>query len=372
VQYGSRPVFLIGHGVRASGVDVEKLLSIGIPILSSWQVKDLIDNDHPLNFGCPGQYGQRLANKVFYEADHIICVGNRMAIWNVGYEGPRPEQRLTMIDIDPSELYDAKQKWPQVEPFVQDAKAFIESISDQRPDCSEWVNQCEGWRKQYPWVESPAHDDRAGYISPYLFMERLQKYLRPDEVIVTDMGTALITAHQVLRLKPPQRIMTSGGLGEMGCALPAAVGASFARNKGEVLCLHCDGGMMMNLQELQTIIHHQLPVKIIVFSNDGYGMIKETQKKAGMPHVGTDSESGVSMPSFRRIAHSLGMRACDVRSWNDFYQAMPALFASKVPSLVEVHIAPDFPMVPKLDPIYINGKPTSPRFCDMSPALKEQ
>jgi acetolactate synthase-1/2/3 large subunit len=186
-------------------------------------------------------------------------------------------------------------------------------------------------------------------------------------VIVTDMGTPHICAHQVLRLKPPQRLMSSGGLGEMGCGLPAAIGASFARDKGEVLCLVGDGGMMLNLQELATIVHHRLPIKIIVFSNDGYGMIKKTQERAGQMHVAVDKASGVSMPSFRALAHAWGMAACDVRTWKEFNRAMPVLFGSREPSLVEYHMDPDQPMVPKLDPVYVDGKATSPRFCDLSP-----
>ena len=126
-------------------------------------------------------------------------------------------------------------------------------------------------------------------------MDRLNAHLKPDQIIVTDMGTALLSGHQILRIKSGQRLMTSLGLGEMGYGLPAAIGVSFARNRGEVLCLNCDGGMMMNLQELQTIAHHQLPVKIIIFNYDGYLMIKHTQKAVlGGRYSGTDKKSGVT------------------------------------------------------------------------------
>ena len=117
------------------------------------------------------------------------------------------------------------------------------------------------------------------------------------------MGTALLSGHQVIRIRNKQRLMTSTGLGEMGYGLPAAIGASFARNKGEVICLNCDGGMMMNLQELQTITHHQLPIKIFIFNNDGYLMIKHTQKNLfqGL-YTATDRDSGVSCPDFSKIS----------------------------------------------------------------------
>ncbi len=362
MQWSAKPVILLGAGAR--GADMHILLSLGIPILTSWQAKDMIDNDHPLYFGSPGQYGQRIANKVMYEADMILAIGNRLSIWCAGYEGPRADQRLVMVDIDPLE----PRKFRHAEWIDQDATEFVREIP-LPPDIEQWRDICFSWRAGFPLVESPAHDDTGGRINSYRFMEALQPFLRHDEVIVTDMGTALISAHQVLRLKPPQRIMTSGGLGEMGCALPAAIGASFARDKGEVLCLHCDGGFMMNLQELATIAHHNLPIKIIVFENDGYGMIRETQDKAGQRHVATDKASGITLPSFRRVASAFGIESCDVYTWAHFHTAIPQLFHSPRAGLVEVHMDPAQKMVPKLDPIYRDGRVVSPRFCDMSPPI---
>lgn len=361
MQFGSKPVFLLGHGVRASGADISKFLAIGIPILTSWQVKDLIDNDHALHFGCPGQYGQRIANKVFFEADMIFAIGNRMAIWNVGYEGPRHDQQVVMVDIDVNEA----DKFPDAKHIAMTAKEWL-SVPNTVKRNEEWAVQCLRWKEEYPLVESPAHDDTNGYINSYRFMERLQEYLKPDQVIVTDMGAAHICANQVLRLKPPQRIISSGGLGEMGCGLPMAIGASFARNKGEVMCLVGDGGIMMNLQELQTIVHHQLPIKIIVFNNGGYGMIRHTQATAGMKLSGVNENTGVSFPDFRRLALAFGFTASEVRTWDDFDRIIPHM---RGPCLVEYFMDPAQKFVPKLDPVFVNGKPTSPRFCDMSPCL---
>ena len=363
MHYGKRPVFLLGHGVRAAGAShlVPALLEIGIPVLTSWQAKDLVDSTHPMYFGSPGIYGQRCANKVLYEADTVIAVGNRLAIWNVGFEGLRPDQKLIQVDIDEAEIKEG------AEAHITDARAWIESVLHERVSCPDWIACCTGWREDHPWVEAQTHQDKNGYINSYRFVDALHEYLRPDEVIVTDMGTALICAHQVLKLKPPQRIMTSGGLGEMGCALPAAVGASFARDKGEVLCLSCDGGMMMNLQELQTIVHHKLPVKIIVFSNDGYLMIKHTQKVLGQKRVGVSTSTGVSCPKFHKMAYAFDMHAGYIRDWPDFYRIMPQFFSHKGPAMIEFFMDPEQPLVPKLNPIRENGQIRSPRFCDLSP-----
>jgi acetolactate synthase-1/2/3 large subunit len=244
-----------------------------------------------------------------------------------------------------------------------------ELISESEPASPAWMAQCKNWRAQYPLhiPELGTHDDRNGYINSYRFAYRLQEYLAPDEVIVTEMGAALMAAHQMLSIKPPQRLMTSGGLGEMGCGLPAAIGASFARNKGSVLCLSTDGGMMMNLQELQTIVHHKLPVKIIVFNNSGYGMLKHTQDNAGMKHSGVDEASGVSFPNFRHVALAFGISACEVRTWEDFRRIIPSFMKAQGPQLCDFIMDPRQKFLPKLEPIFVDGKPTSPAFDQMSP-----
>jgi acetolactate synthase-1/2/3 large subunit len=361
-----RPVILLGNGARNAGA--ERLFNIGIPILSSWQAADLVNNFSKAYFGRPGIYGQRCANKILHAADLIVAIGNRCSIWNIGYEGFRADQKLIMVDVDEAEV----RKFPNAQPILWDAKKFIDEIVPEYQfapvdgDFFKWWNQCIEWRDKLPWVESWM--DNANYISPYRFMQRLQPLLREDECIVADVGTANVCASQVLRLKPPQRLMSSGGLGEMGCALPAAVGASFARGKGEVLCLQCDGSMMMNLQEMQTIVHHKLPVKIIVFSNDGYAMIRRSQNVLGYMESGIGAANGVSMPSFRKLAHAWGMPACDVRTWSDFEKAIPSLLAAKGPALVEVFTDPNQTFL-KLNPIMVDGKATSPSFDQLSPVL---
>lgn len=359
-----RPVILLGHGLRlAGGADIApKLLTYGIPVLSSWQACDMIDSDHPLNFGRPGIYGQRCANKILAAADMILAIGNRMSIWNCGYE-PLPG-RVTMVDIDGLEAAKVKgATW-----IKMDAREFVDEMPPQDRDYVSWLAQCKAWREMYPWVESPTHDDPPGYISPYRVMEELQFQLRPDDVIVTDMGTALICAHQVLHLRPPQRILTSGGMGEMGVALPAAIGASLARGKKRVICLHCDGGMMMNLQELATIARHDLPIKIIVFSNDGYAMIKHTQNVLGLDRVAVDAASGVSFPDFVACGESFGIPSYSVTTWKEWWEVLPKLFDFDEPALVEVKISPTQPLVPKLNPIRrADGKVESPKFDQLSP-----
>jgi acetolactate synthase-1/2/3 large subunit len=259
----------------------------------------------------------------------------------------------------------------------------------------DWMNYCDSVREQYPWVESPTHDDGEFYNS-YRFMETLNKYLKPDQVIVTDVAGPNICANQVLKLKPPQRLMTSQGLGEMGVGLPFAIGASFARNKGEVLCLHTDGAMMMNLQELQTIAHHRLPIKIIIFSNDGYGMIKQTQRVMYEGRmVGVDTKSGVSCPPFGALIPNFGpsryptdpptipyrmlMRqkgitpplAASLNMPVDADDACRWLFKQEGPACLEVVMDPNQLYLPRLQAIkQLDGSVTSPKLSELSPVQR--
>jgi acetolactate synthase-1/2/3 large subunit len=270
-----------------------------------------------------------------------------------------------MVDVDKAEV----RKFPKAQWINEDAGHFLKELGG-FPDFGPWMDQCDEWREQYPWVESPTHDDRNGYISAYRFTDALHMHLARDEIIVTDMGTALITAHQVLSLKPPQRLMTSGGLGEMGCALPAAIGASFARNKGRVLCLHCDGGMMLNLQELQTIAHHRLPIKIIVYRNESYLMIRHTQRGARMTEHGISPATGVSFPSYRHLALSMGITAGEIRTWEDFNRLVPGMMSCDGPCLLEYHMDPNQPLVPKLGYKLVDGKQVYAPFDEMSPEFE--
>lgn len=307
LRSAKRPLLWLGHGIRLAGaVDLLPafLDRFQVPTVLSWSGADMVDSDHPLVFGRPGVYGQRAANKIVEEADAILAIGTRLSLLQIGYDIGKIKARLAVCDIDPVECA----KWnPEVQ-YLSDAKDFILSCMQEEEYVApvEWLDWCFHFFHDHPWLESPIHDDVGGYNS-YRFMATLNKYLKPDQVIVTDVAGPNICANQILKLKPPQRLMTSQGLGEMGVGLPFAIGASFARNKGEVLCLHTDGAMMMNLQELQTIAYHNLPIKLVVFSNDGYGMIKQTQRTMyDGRRVGVDTGSGVGMPSFARLVGAFG------------------------------------------------------------------
>jgi len=380
LKSAKRPLIWLGHGIRLAGGAslVEPLIDqLGVPALVSWAGIDLLPSDHPLNMGRAGIYGQRSANFVLQNCDFLLTIGTRLAVPQVGYDLTEFARAAQVVTVD-IEANEARKHGARIElPIVADAGEFIQALSkaygSQKRDevsSSAWLKQCREYQEKFPWV-GPEHADRDGFINSYPFMEKLNRYFKPDQIVVTDMGTALLSGHQVLKFKRGQRLMTSTGLGEMGYGLPAAMGASFARDRGEVMCLNCDGGMMMNLQELQTIAHHKLPIKIIIFNNDGYLMIKHTQKALfSGRYSGTDTRSGVTCPDFSKLATAFGFPSFQIRTWKDMEEVMPKVQAETGPVICEVFTHPEQPLVPKLGLApQKDGSIISPPLEDLSPFL---
>jgi acetolactate synthase-1/2/3 large subunit len=376
-----RPLLWLGNGIRLAGAEkqIESLLNLlGVPALVSWAGIDMVDSSHPLVFGRAGVYGQRAANFILQNCDYLLTIGTRLAIPQIGYDLSElaREARIDVVDIDPDEA--EKLQARVQEKIVCDASVFMRALIARLQQCvisrpSDWVAQCNAYQDQFPWV-GPEHADQGDFMNSYRFMERLNSFFKKDQVVVTDMGTALLSGHQVLRIANGQRLMTSTGLGEMGYGLPAAIGASFALNRGEVMCLNCDGGMMLNLQELQTIAHHKLPIKLFIFNNDGYLMIKHTQNalfKTG--YVGTDKASGVSCPNFSKIAAAFDMPAYQIHNWDECDETLAKVQAASGPVICEVFMHPEQLFTPKLSLVAKeDGTLVSPPLEDLSPLVPRE
>ncbi len=378
LRTAKRPVLWLGHGIRLAGATrqlTQLVEELDIPALVSWAGIDMLDSNHPRVIGRAGVYGQRAANFVLQNSDYILSIGNRMAIPQVGYDLSELARgaQIDVVDIDEVE---GTKLGARVREFIHaDAGAFIDALRASAHGGigtkTDWLAQCKRYREQFPWI-GPEHADPDGFINSYRFMERLNRVFKKDQMVVTDMGTALLCGHQVLKFEPGQRLMTSTGLGEMGYGLPAAIGVSFATDRGEVMCLNCDGGMMMNLQELQTIAHHRLPIKLFIFNNDGYLMIKHTQNalfnKAG--YVGTNKTSGLSCPDFSKIAAAFDMPAFQIRAWDECDDVLAQVQAAEGPVICEVFMHPEQLFVPKLSVASTpQGTLVSPPLEDLSPLL---
>jgi acetolactate synthase-1/2/3 large subunit len=378
LRAAQRPVLWLGHGIRLSGATAQlaRLIDeLDIPALLSWAGIDMLDSRHPRVIGRAGVYGQRAANFVLQNSDYVLSIGNRMAIPQVGYELTELARgaQIDLVDIDRTE---GAKLGTRVREFIHaDAGAFIDALRTAAASGvgakTDWLTRCDRYRDEFPWI-GPEHADYEGFINSYRFMERLNGVFKSNQIVVTDMGTALLCGHQVLKFAPGQRLMTSTGLGEMGYGLPAAIGASFATDCGEVMCLNCDGGMMMNLQEMQTIAHHRLPIKLFIFNNDGYLMIKHTQNalfnKAG--YVGTNKSSGLSCPDFSKVAAAFDMPAYQIRGWDQCDEVLAKVQAYEGPVVCEVFMHPEQMFAPKLSVAQTPlGTLVSPPLEDLSPLL---
>jgi acetolactate synthase-1/2/3 large subunit len=352
INKSKKPVIIGGNGIRLSGAknkfrDLVDYLKI--PTLLTWSGIDLLSDNNEYYFGRFGLYGQRAANFIVQNADLVIVLGSRLALPQVGYDFSQFARGAKIIVVDIDEL--EGEKYP-VNYIFADCKDVIQSLIDSLRMIwgykKEWVAYCRGMKNEYPLIENYHKDN--GYLNSYRFITKMSDHLKSDHIIVTDMGTALLSGHQNIKLKANQTMFTSQGLGEMGYGLPGALGAAIACPNKPVLCLNCDGGIMMNLQELHTIIENELNnVKIIIFNNDGYLMIKHTQKMLFKgDYVSVDKKTGIGLPNFSKLMRAFGYNYYELKEWKDFDSTLNNFLNDSKSSVLEVFMDPEQDFIPKV------------------------
>ena len=375
-----RPVIWLGNGVKISdciGLANKFINKFNLPFFLSWAAIDILDSSHKLNFGRPGVYGNRASNIILQNSDLIISLGTRLSIPMMGYvekEFAR-NAKVIYVDIDKTEYskFNDKKKFlfynDDVKNFL--TFAFKELKHKTNPQRNNWLSYCQKTLENFPHLEFPTHNDKKNYFNSYKFIHYLSNYLKNDSCIVTDMGTALLSGHQKIILRKNQRIMTSTGLGEMGYGLPGAIGACFGLNKKEVICLNCDGGIMMNLQELQTINEYKLPIKTFIFNNDGYLMIKHTQKNLFKGnYVGVNKKTNISCPNLMKLSNAFNMKYYLIKNQSDLKNKIKKILNEKKPVICEVMMDPEQYFHPKLGThLSKDGRIISPPLEDLSPII---
>jgi acetolactate synthase-1/2/3 large subunit len=374
INQSKRPVILGGNGIRLSGAKEifrDFVNYARVPVLLSWSGIDLLDDKNKYYFGRFGLYGQRAANFIVQNADTIIVLGSRLSLPQVGYDFSQFARGAKIIIVDIDNLEATKYK---VDKHIKaDCYDVINSLIDKTYMLwgykKEWVAYCSVMKNKYPLVEN-YHEDN-GYLNSYKFITKISDYLKDDHIVVTDMGTALLSGHQNIKLKPNQTMFTSQGLGEMGYGLPAALGAALACPNRPVLCLNCDGGMMMNIQELHTIVENDLPVKIIIFNNDGYLMIKHTQKMLFKgDYVSVNKKTGIGLPKFDKVMPAFGYKYYDLKSWDNFDEYIKSFINEPGPACLEVFMDPEQDFIPKVKGVLKeDGTLFPPPIEEMSPLL---
>ena len=280
------------------------------------------------------------------------------------------------VDIDQAELSKPTVK-PDM-PVLCDLRIFLDTFnrlfdqSGYRHNLHEdWLSWCKDKVAKYPAV-LPHHRKYAGRINPYHFMEELFNLLEENDVTVCGNATATIVSFQVANLKKGQRLFSNSGAAQMGFDLPSAIGAAVAVKGKRVVCLAGDGSIQLNIQELQTIYHFQLPVKIFVLNNNGYLSIRTTQGNFFKRFTGESIASGVSFPDYSKVAAAYGIPGCRLNC-QDFSQKIKEILDCPGPFLCEVILDPDQQFEPRMSSKQLSdGMIVSVPLEDMYPFLERQ
>lgn len=386
IKKAKRPVLYAGNGIRLSGgYDVyrKSVELLGIPVVTCWDSIDAIESEHPLYVGRGGIMGDRAGNFAVQNADLVLAVGNRLSIRQVGYNWKTwaREAHVIMVDIDPAEM---KKTTLHVEtPICADAKKFFEKIYEKIADTKEvifenkeWVEVCSNWKKKYP-VTQPKHWDEDGkYASVYAFVNYLSHQLNDGTMTVVSNGSACVVGSHNYEIKKDGRFIINSAIASMGYGLPAAIGACVATGKKETICLEGDGSIMMNLQELQTIITNKLPVKVFLINNQGYHSIRQTQNNLFKDHskVGIGPESGdLGFPSFEQLSKAFGYTYFSAHSNAEMKDMVDNALQVQGPVFCEVFVSPDQNFEPKSATKRLeDGSLFSPPLEDLAPFLPKE
>jgi len=378
LKAAKRPVIIAGNGVTLAGAneDFLKLIEIlKIPVIGTFARYDIVRNDHELFFGRYGTIGNRAANFVVQNSDLIIAVGARLNIRAVSYnwEFFGREAKKILVDIDENELN--KKTIAADIKIKSDAKVFISdlrSVLKDELDFGAWLEICKNYRKNYPTIE-PFRQNVKEWVDSYNFFDVLSNHKR-DLVYVFGNGTACVSSYQSLRLYENQKVVVNSGCASMGYDLPAAIGACFANGKKDTICVTGEGSLQMNIQELQTIIHNKLPIKIFVLNNAGYISIRNTQNNFFKGHkVGSDKDSGVSFPNIVKLAEVYGFEACRIENQLNLKGELEEILSKPGAVVCEIMLSPTEKMEPKLSSkIKPDGKMVSKPLEDMFPFLPRE
>lgn len=356
IQCSPRPVIMAGSGVRlANAVDLFETAvhKLGVPVVTAWTALDLIASDDPLYCGRPGTVGDRAGNFTVQNSETLLVLGSRLNIRQVSYNWTAFARKAfkIQVDVDAAEL-----RKPTVKPDLPvqcDLKLFLEELNRQLDrtnyDSSKhasWLSWCRERVDRYP-VLQPKHQSVNGRINPYHFVSELFRHLAEDDVIVCGNGTASVVPFQVGFIKKGQRLFANSGCASMGYDLPAALGAAVARQGKRVICMAGDGSFQLNNQELQTIVHHQLPIKIFVLNNGGYLSIRTTQLGFFGGLIGESPRSGVSFPDLIKIGEAYGVPSVRMAR-GDFEGSIDEVLERQGPVLCEVMLDPDQQFEPRL------------------------
>lgn len=345
-----KPLFLVGNGIRLShSYDIfnRVLKKTKIPVLTSVHSGvDCVDHTYEYYAGRIGILGQKTSNQIVQECDLLIVLGSRLSVKMTGYNiaGFSPYSKKIYVDVDPNEIN--KHKFNIDLKIVDDLYTWLSQFPDIYLDIVDWQRHILELRQTQKYYYDK-HINMTDYASAYCFIDKLQQYCGTTPIITSD-GSAHVVTLQGLKLKKDQRLFTNVGCASMGYGLPAAIGASIYA-ESDVICIEGDGSLQMNLQELQTVKHYNLPIKLFVINNDGYLSIKITQQSFfGGCEVASSKDSGVSFPSLKKLAEAYNIPYFNISKNNEYDIILPQVLNHQGPCICELFTHPKEKHEPKV------------------------
>ena len=383
IRKAKRPVFHAGYGIRLSGgydsfrSVMEKL---NIPVVTYWNAVDLIEDEHPLYCGRAGNMGDRPGNWAIQNADLILAVGTRISIRQVGYNWKTWARaaEVIMVDVDQGEM---RKPTLHVEmPIWADAKDFLmrlDALAEPKVSSEQvWLDTCSRWKKDYPAVLPRQWEENGETANVYAFVRYLSSRLPGNSLTAVSNGACCVVGNQAYVIQKGSRMANNSAIASMGYGLPAAIGTCIGGGYRETICLEGDGSIMMNLQELQTILTNRLPIKIFLINNNGYHSIRITQTNLFGHHtkVGIGPESGdVSFPEFRKIAEAFGYRYYSARSNAEMKAVVDKVLQMEGPVFTEIFTDTKQVWEPKSSTKRLpDGTLVSPPLEDLAPFLPRE
>lgn len=345
LNQSERPILMAGNGIRLSeGLEEfeEVMELLNIPVLTTWNGIDLIEETNKLYYGRPGGLGHRYANFMQQNSDFFLSIGARLNLLQTGYnfDGFAREATKVMVDIDNAELHKINVR-PDL-PICADARDFMRLLLKhkekiQKKDRSEWFAYGDRLKEKYPIV-SPEYWKQKEKVNTYCLLETISKYMEPEDVYVSgSSGSCIDISMQTFRVKKGQRVFCTKGLASMGYGFPSAIGACLASGGKRTVGVNGDGGFVMNIQELETLSRLNLPVKMFVLSNRGYGAIKATQTNLFQGHlVACDEDSNLSIPPIAKVAGAYGLKTVTIENNQELDEKVKEVLDYQGPVICEV------------------------------------
>lgn len=385
IRKAKRPVFHAGYGIRLSGgyeafrSAAEKL---NIPIVTYWNAVDLIEDENPLYCGRAGNMGDRPGNWAIQNADLILAVGTRISIRQVGYNWKTWARaaEVIMVDIDQAEM---KKPTLHVEmPVWADAKDFLQKL-DKAAETSapvyrgeEWLETCQRWKQEYPAVVPRQWEENGETANVYAFVRHLSSQLPENSLTAVSNGACCVVGNQAYVIKKGSRMANNSAVASMGYGLPAAIGTCIGGGCRNTICLEGDGSIMMNLQELQTVLTNQLPIKLFLINNNGYHSIRITQSNLFREHckIGIGPESNdLSFPEFKKIAEAFGFPYYSAHSNAEMKRVVDEVLKQEGPVFCEIFTDAEQVWEPKSSTKRLpDGTLVSPPLEDLAPFLPRE